>query len=275
MGLRINTNIVSLNAQRNLAAVTQRIGATFRRLSSGLRIASAADDPAGLAMSERLRAQVRSLEQARRNTMDGVSMVQTAEGALNEVSSILLRLRELAVESANGTVADQDRSTLQQEFASQLEEIDRIARSTEFDGVKLLDGSNSSIGFQVGAGTSAFDRISVQLDAALSTDLGLGTAGIGTLAGVSFAMGAIDGAIASVSSLRGRFGAVQGRLGHAIDFLGVQIENLSAADSRIRDVDFAAETAKLAKDQILQQATIALLAQANAMPQLALRLLGA
>ncbi|MFO1076112.1 MAG: flagellin [Planctomycetota bacterium] len=273
MGLRINTNIPALTAQRNLAAVTDRLAATMRRLSTGLRINSAADDPAGLAMSERLRAQVRSIDQARRNAQDGISLAQTGEGALNEVSSMLTRLRELAVQSANGTLSSQDRSTLQDEFSSLVSEIDRIAQSTEFNGIRLLDGSTTTVTFQVGAGTSASDGISVQLSAALSSDLGLGTADIGTLPDVSFAINAVDGAINSVAALRGRLGAVQSRLGYASDYLGIQSENLAAADSRIRDADTAFEAAQLAKLQILQQASIAVLAQANSQPNLALRLI--
>lgn len=274
MGLRVNTNIPSMVAQRNLASITDQLAKTYRRLSTGLRIAGAADDPAGLAMSERLRAQVRSLDQAKRNALDGLSLAQTGEGALNEVSSMLIRLRELAVQSANGTVSTQDRATLQDEFSSLVSEIDRIAQSTEFNGIHLLDGSSSTITFQVGAGTTANDGISVQLSAALSSNLGLSTADISSLADVSFAITAVDSAINSVASLRGRLGAVQSRLGYAIDYLGIQSENLAAADSRIRDVDIAAETAQLVKLQILQQVGVSVLAQANTQPQLALRLLG-
>ena len=273
MGLRINTNIASLVAQRNLATVSDKIAGHFRRLSTGLRIATAADDPAGLAMSERLRAQVRSLEQARRNAQDGISMVQTGEGALNEVSSILIRMRELAIQSGNGTVSSADRVTLQQEFGELVDEIDRIARSAEFNGIKLLDGTATTIVFQIGGGTSDFDRVSASLGSVRASALALATQNITSLGAVSTAMGVIDEAIDSVLGLRGRFGSMHNRLESAIRYLGVQVENLSAAESRIRDVDVAYETAQLVKAQILQQATISVLAQANSQPQLALRLL--
>src|SRR5688572_4450519 len=174
MGLRVNTNVTSINAQRNLASVTERLGTSFRRLSTGLRISTAADDAAGLAISERLRGQVRSLEQGKRNANDGISFVQTAEGALNEVSSILIRLRELAVQSANGSVSAQDRETLDEEFQSLVSEINRIGRSTEFNGIKLLDGSATIVNFQVGFGTSTgIDTLAVNLSATLTTTLSL------------------------------------------------------------------------------------------------------
>ncbi len=172
MGLRVNTNTSSINAQRNLSNVSERLAGNFRRLSTGLRISTAADDAAGLAISERLRSQVRSLDQAKRNANDGISLVQTAEGALNEVSSILTRLRELAIQSANGSVSNNDKNTLNQEFTSLVNEINRIGSSTEFNGIKLLDGSSSAVSFQVGAGTnSSVDQLSVSLSAALSTPM--------------------------------------------------------------------------------------------------------
>ena len=274
MGLRVNTNLISINAQRNLASVTDRLAGNFRRLSTGLRISTAADDAAGLAISERLRAQVASLDQAKRNANDGISLVQTAEGALNEVSSILVRLRELAVQSANGSVSNQDKDTLDQEFQSLTDEVNRIGRSTEFSGIKLLDGSTSSVTFQVGNGTTAgIDTISVSLSASLSTSLGLNSLDIGSGGSTSTAITNIDAAINTVSSLRGSLGAVQNRLGSTINNLAVQVENLSAAESRIRDVDVAEETANLTRNQILQQASIAVLSQANAQPQAALSLL--
>ena len=274
MGLRVNTNLISINAQRNLASVTDRLAGNFRRLSTGLRISTAADDAAGLAISERLRAQVASLDQAKRNANDGISLVQTAEGALNEVSSILVRLRELAVQSANGSVSNQDKDTLDQEFQSLTDEINRIGRSTDFNGIKLLDGSTSSVSFQVGNGTTAgIDTLSISLTPSLSTSLGLNSLDIGSGGSTSTALTNIDAAINTVSSLRGSLGAVQNRLGSTINNLAVQVENLSAAESRIRDVDVAEETANLTRNQILQQASIAVLSQANALPQAALRLL--
>jgi flagellin len=275
MGLRVNTNVASINAQRNLSSVTDRLGNNFRRLSTGLRISTAADDAAGLAISERLRSQVRSLEQAKRNANDGISFVQTAEGALNEVSSILVRLRELAVQSANGSVSNQDKETLDEEFQSLVSEINRIGQSTEFNGIKLLDGSSTSVSFQVGFGTqSGIDTLSVSLAATLSSDLSLNSLDIGSGGSYTSAINAIDNAINSVSSLRGSLGAVQNRLGSTINNLAIQVENLSAAESRIRDVDVAYETAQLTRNNILQQASISILGQANAQPQSALTLLG-
>jgi flagellin len=275
MALRINTNIASLTAQRALASVTERLSGNYRRLATGLRISTAADDAAGLAISERLRAQVRSLNQAKRNAADGISLVQTGEGALNEVSGILLRLRELAVQSANGTVSDTDRATLDEEFQSLVAEVDRIGRSTEFNGIKLLDGSSSNVTFQVGSGTTVgVDTLSANLSAVLATGLGIDVLGLTNASAASSAMSALDSAIDSVSRSRGRLGAMQNRLQYTVNNLQVQSENLSAADSRIRDVDIAYETAQLARNSIMQQAAIAMLAQANSQPQLALQLLG-
>ena len=255
MGLRVNTNVASINAQRNLSTVSERLGGNFRRLSTGLRISTAADDAAGLAISERLRSQVRSLEQGKRNANDGISLVQTAEGALNEVSSILVRLRELSIQSSNGSVSDQDKATLDEEFQSLVSEVNRIGRSTEFNGVKLLDGSSSSVTFQVGFGTTqGIDTLSVSLSAALSTSLSLNSLDIGSSGSTTTAM--------------------QNRLGSTINNLAIQTENLSAAESRIRDVDVAYETAQLTRNNILQQAAISVLSQANQAPQSALQLLG-
>ena len=275
MGLRVNTNVASINAQRNLSAVTDRLGTNYRRLSTGLRISTAADDAAGLAISERLRSQVRSLEQAKRNANDGISFVQTAEGALNEVSSILTRLRELAIQSSNGSVSNQDKETLDEEFQSLVSEVNRIGRSTEFNGIKLLDGSSSTVSFQVGFGTtSGIDTLSVSLSAALSTTLSLNSLDIGSGGATTTAISNIDSAINTISSLRGSLGAVQNRLGSTINNLAVQVENLSAAESRIRDVDVAYETAQLTRNNILQSASISVLSQANSQPQTALQLLG-
>ena len=275
MGLRVNTNVASINAQRNLSDVTGRLSNNFRRLSTGLRISTAADDAAGLAISERLRSQVRSLEQSKRNANDGISLVQTAEGALNEVSSILTRLRELSIQASNGSVSNQDKSTLNEEFTSLVDEVNRIGRSTEFNGIKLLDGSSSSVSFQVGFGTNTgIDTISVSLSAALSTSLSLNSLDIGSGGSTTTAISNIDAAINTISSLRGSLGAVQNRLGSTINNLAIQTENLSAAESRIRDVDVAYETAQLTRNNILQSASISVLSQANAQPQAALQLLG-
>jgi flagellin len=274
MGLRVNTNVASINAQRNLGAVTDRLSGNYRKLSTGLRISSASDDAAGLAISERLRSQVRSLDQAKRNANDGISLVQTAEGALNEVSSILVRLRELAIQASNGSVSNQDKDTLNEEFTSLVSEVNRIGSSTEFNGIKLLDGSSSSVSFQVGYGTtSGIDTLAVSLSPALSTSLSLQSLDIGSGGTTTTAISNIDDAINTISSLRGSLGAIQNRLGSTINNLAVTTENLSAAESRIRDVDVAYETAQLTRNNILQQASISVLSQANSQPQSALSLL--
>ena len=274
MGLRVNTNVTSINAQRNLSQVTGKLSTNFRRLSTGLRISSASDDAAGLAISERLRSQVRSLDQAKRNANDGISLVQTAEGALNEVSSILTRLRELSIQASNGTVSNADKDTLDEEFQSLVNEIDRIGNSTEFNDIALLDGSSTTVSFQVGFGTTAgVDTLDVSLGEARATNLGLATLDIGSGGSTNAAITNIDAAINTISGLRGSLGAVQNRLGSTINNLAIQTENLSAAESRIRDVDVAYETAQLTRNNILQQASISVLAQANAQPQSALQLL--
>ena len=274
MGLRVNTNIASLSAQRALANVTDRLNSSFRRLSTGLRITTAADDAAGLAISERLRAQIRSLDQAKRNANDGISLAQTAEGALDEVNNILIRLRELSIQSANGTVSNADKNTLQEEFTALRDEINRIGLSTEFSNIKLLDGSSSVVVFHIGAGNAAaVNQISVSLDPVLSTSLALNTLDIGSGGDQSLAIAQIDSAINTVSSLRGTLGAVQNRLNFTIRNLAVQAENITAFNSRIRDVDVAFETARLTRNSILQQAAIAILVQTNAQPQAALALL--
>jgi len=274
MGLRVNTNVTSINAQRNLSSVTTRLSDNFRRLSTGLRISTAADDAAGLAISERLRSQVRSLDQAKRNANDGISLVQTAEGALNEVSSILTRLRELSIQASNGTVSNTDKDTLDEEFQSLVTEIDRIGNSTEFNDIALLDGTQTTVSFQVGFGTTAgVDTLDVTLGAALATSLSLNSLDIGSGGSTNQAITNIDAAINTVSGLRGSLGAVQNRLGSTINNLAIQTENLSAAESRIRDVDVAYETAQLTRNNILQQASISVLSQANAQPQAALTLL--
>jgi len=274
MALRFNT-ASSTAAQNALYRSTTSLGKSYQRLSTGLRINSASDDAAGLAISERLRARVRSLDQANRNAADGMSLVQTAEGALNEVSDILGRLRELAVQSANGSVSATDRATLDEEFQELVNEVDRIGRGTEFNGINLLDGTTSSVSFQVGAGTDAtINTLSATLSAVLATGLALDVLELSTAAAASSAMTTIDSAIDSVSRVRGSFGATQNRLQYTANNIGVQSEALANAESRIRDVDVAFETANLTRNSILQQAATAILTQANAQPQLALKLLG-
>lgn len=272
MGLRVNTNITSLTAQRNLGSVTGRLQGNFARLSSGLRIATAADDAAGLGISERMRSQIRSYGAAARNAQDGISLVQTAEGALNEASNILGRMRELAVQSANGTLSTADRTTINDEVTALTAELDRIAGSTEFNGVALLDGTTASAAIQVGIG--ATETIDVTLQDTTTATLGVDTVAVDTAANANTAIGLIDTAIDTVNSARGALGASQNRLTSAYTSIQSARENLSSAESRIRDVDVAYETADMTRNSILQQAAVSVLSQANVQPQLALRLLG-
>ncbi len=273
MGLRVNTNIISLAAQRNLASVTNRLEGNYSRLSSGLRIASAADDPAGLGISERMRAKLKSLRQASRNGQDGVSLVQTAEGSLGEVTSNLARMRELAVQSANGTLNTSDRAALNAEFTALITEIDRVAQQTDFNGINLLDGTAGIITIQIGSESS--ESISISLADMTDGALGLSTAtfNLTTVTNASAALATIDTAIDSVTSFRGDLGAIQNRMSSAIRSLANSEQNLAAAESRIRDVDVAKETADLTRNSILQQAAVSVLSQANTQPQIALSLL--
>ncbi len=279
MGLRVNSNISSINAQRNLFNTTWKLGKSLEKLSSGLRITRAGDDAAGLAISESLKSDIRALDQASRNAADGISLVQTAEGALEETSNILLRLRELSEQAANGTLGSAERGYLDDEFQALLAEITRISDTAEFNGMMLMDGSQGSLDIQVGIGSdAATNAISVDL----STDMdaaGLGlTAGTINLTGTDAtnalaAIGAIESATGTVSSRRADLGALQNRLEASIRNIGVMVENLSAANSRIRDVDIAAETSTMTSLQILQQAGVSVLSQANQTSQLALMLL--
>jgi len=276
MGLRINTNVASLNAQRNLSKNTGILSRSFMKLSTGRRIAVAADDAAGLAISERLKAKIRSLDQAQRNAQDGISLVQTAEGSLQEVNDILVRMRELAIQAKNGTTSPADKDTLNQEFQALIEEVDRIAKTTDFNETQLLDGSvTGGITLQIGADVTTNDVLTVGLVdvQAGSTGLAIDTLDIGSTGDYTTAINTIDSAIDTVSQLRGDLGAVQNRLDSVIANLAVNSENLSAANSRIVDVDVAQETANLTKYSILQQAAISVLAQANVQPQAALSLL--
>lgn len=273
MGLRVNNNIASLNAQRNLVNTTLRLAKSLQRLSSGLRITRAADDAAGLAISESFRAEVRSLAQAQRNSNDAISLLQIAEGALNETSGLLVRMRELSIQSANGTLGTTERTTINNEFRDLAEEITRIARVTQFNGQLILNGS-SSILFQIGTQNTSSDQITVASVDATASGIGVGASV--TISGQSTAQGALDtldSAISTVASLRATFGTVQNRLESTIRSLAVAIENTSAAESRIRDVDFASETAELTRNQVLQQAGISILSQANISTQSALALL--
>jgi flagellin len=272
MAITVNTNVSSINAQRNLAKTGSALASSFERLSSGLRINRAGDDAAGLAISEDMKAQVRSMSQAERNANDGISLLQTAEGALGEVGGILGRMRELATQSANGTLDATQRGYVQEEFTALSEEIDRIGAVTEFNGTALLDGS-ANVDLQVGINNTANDRINVSIAAMDTTGLGLAAADVSTAGGAQTAIDSIDAAIDTVSGQRASIGAVGNRLQVTVSNLSSARENLSAANSRIRDVDVASETAELTRSNILQQAGVSILAQANQAPSLALSLL--
>ncbi len=277
MGLRINTNVTSLAAQRTLSANNTEQANTLGKLSSGTRITRAADDAAGLAISEKLKAQIRGVNQAERNANDGISLIQTAEGGLSEVSNILVRLRELSVQSASDTVGDEERKFTDLEFQNLKQEIERISSSTEFNGKKLLNGMGDKFDFQVGINNDDFqDRI--KYDAARSnagiTALGIQELMVGSKEGSQASLSVIDSALQNVSGQRAELGAVQNRLSSTINNLQVSSENLSAANSRIRDTDFAMESAKNTKLNILTNAGTSVLSQANAQGQAALKLLG-
>jgi len=281
MGLVVNTNLLSLNAQRSLNRTQGKLGTSVARLSSGLRINSAKDDAAGMAISMKLTAHVRGLNQAVRNAQDGISVVQTAEGGMNEVHNILTRMRELSMQSATGTLSTADRTALQTEFSDLKSEIDRISDTVDFNGFKLMDGSLSATGvsLQVGINNTANDRITISATTFGNIDasaLGLTTAALSSIDSVGASQSmltVIDSAIGTVSTRRGNLGAVQNRLGSTIANLEIASENLSAANSRIADADFATETANLTKNQIILQAGVAVLSQANTIPQYALQLL--
>lgn len=272
MALVVNSNIGSLNAQRNLSSSQSNLNTSMRRLSSGLRINSAKDDAAGLAISDRMTAQIRGLNQAVRNANDGISMAQTAEGALNETTNLLQRMREIAVQAANDTNKTDDRASLDAEFQQLKSEIDRISNNTEFNGDKLLDGTfaTNKANFHVGA--NADQRISLAIADMDSAGIGA-TGDVTSQANANTAITAMDAAIKAVDTARGGLGAVQSRLESTIANLTNVSENLSASRSRILDADIAMETSAMTKANILQQAGVSVLAQANQQPQLALSLL--
>jgi flagellin len=278
MGLVINTNVSAINAQKNLTRTQGSLGTSLARLSSGMRIVSAKDDAAGLAISENLRAQIRGLGQAERNANDGISLVQTAEGALNEVSGALIRMRELAVQASTGTVGSTERGYIDSEFKDLLSEIDRIAAVTEFNGAKLLNGDQSGgVSFQVGIHSGGNYKITASIANVATASLGggdLDTAAVDTAAHALSALSVIDTAIEDISGARGGLGAIQNRLSITVNNLATQRENVSAANSRIRDVDVADETVNMTRSQILMQAGVAVLAQANQLPAMALSLIG-
>ena len=267
MSLRVNTNVEAFNAHRNLNATALGLSKSMEKLSSGLRINRAADDAAGLAISEGMRSQIRGTAQAQRNALDGISMVQTAEGALNEMHGILQRVRELAVQWGNGTLSATDQSKITAEVAQLTAELDRIRDSAKFNGIALFSsGGPTQITIQVGANNNA-------IESATNTDRVGITFNSLTFTAVSMDVTTIDTAIGNVSTARSTLGAVQNRFEHAIANLGVYEENLSASESRIRDVDVAAEMVQFTKLQILQQSGTSMLAQANQLPQGVLSLL--
>ena len=278
MSFRINTNVDAFSAQLNLQNTAAMFSKSVERLSSGLRINRAADDAAGLAISEKLRSQIKGLSVASRNAQDGISLIQTAEGALNESTSILQRMRELAVQSSNGTLSTQDRSAIQSEATQLQGELTRIANVTKFNGNSLLDGtlSGAAITLQIGANSSTYESLAIKFSGTL-TDAGLSVdnaaVSFSSAASAQAALTNIDAAISLVSSVRANLGAFQNRLEHTITNLGVNEENLMSSESRIRDVNVAEETVNLTKAQILQQAGTAVLAQANQAPNSVLSLL--
>ncbi|MBN2802269.1 MAG: flagellin FliC [Deltaproteobacteria bacterium] len=274
MGLVINTNTSAINAQRNLGKSQEALGTSLSRLSSGMRITSAKDDAAGLAISEKLNAQVRGLGQAERNANDGISLVQTAEGALNETGNILTRMRELSVQASTGTLGSEERGYLDNEFSELVEEIDRISAVTEFNGTSLLDGSASGgIDIQVGINSGTDNQISISIADSSASGIGVDSLDISTATGAQAALATIDTAIQTVSGTRGTLGAKQNRLSITVNNLASARENLAAANSRIRDVDVADETVNMTRNQILTQAGVSVLAQANQLPGMALSLI--
>ncbi|TKJ21481.1 flagellin [Blastococcus sp. CCUG 61487] len=278
MGLSVNTNIAALNSYRNLSNTDNQLSKSLEKLSSGYRINRAADDAAGLAISEGLRSQIGGLKVAIRNTQDGISVVQTAEGALTETHAILQRMRDLAVQSANGSNDTDSRNALNAEATALSDELDRIANKTTFNNVNLLDGSFSSVDFQVGYASG--DTISVSIESGASgegfdaADLGLSGVDLSTASGAAAAIDAIDEAIKEVSTARADLGALQNRFEHTVKNLSVTQENLQASESRIRDTDMAQEMTNFSRNQILAQAGTSMLAQANAASQNILKLLG-
>src|SRR5690606_15198003 len=276
MGLRINTNVSSISAQRALGITKHNLDSNLRKLSSGERITRAADDAAGLAISEKLKGHIRGLRQAKRNSDDGISLIQTAEGGLNEISNIIIRLRELSVQAASDTIGDTEREFSDIEFQNLLQEIKRIAESSEFNGRKLLDGSGGLVEIQVGIyNDPTNDRISYDSSStdATTETLGIANETISFKEGAQQSLARLDEALVRVNGTRANLGALQNRLQSASNNLAVTEENYSAANSRIRDVDVASETAELAKNNILAPAGASVLAQANQAPNFALKLL--
>jgi len=272
--LSIRSNIGSLDAQRNLNNSSSQLESSYAKLSSGYRITKAGDDAAGLGISSNLEAQIRSYDQAGRNAADAQSLIQTAEGALNQTTSLLTRMRELAMQSASSGVGATERGYIQTENTALLTEIDRIANSTEYNGQSLLNSAATTLTFQVGIrNVAANDQIAVSTVDATAATLGVGGVDLSTQAGAQGALATIDAAIQSVSGARASFGAAGNRFDSVVQTIAVDSESLSAADSRIKDVNVAEESAKMARTNVLMQAGVSVLAQANQAPQLALKLL--
>jgi len=277
MGMRISTNVAALNAQKNLYMTNINANKSMARLASGFRINQAADDAAGLAISENLKGQIRGLRQANRNANDGISLVQIAEGSLNEVSNMLIRLRELGVQAASDTIGDTERQFLDVEYQQLKSEIQRVTESTNYNGYDLLNGTGGVLDIQVGVNNDPFkDRISFNAGAANSTleALGIVAESLATKEGAQQSLSALDVAMLSVNSIRANFGAMQNRLVSTSNNLLIYDENMSAANSRIRDTDVATETSEMMRNNILMQAGVSVLGQANQQAQLALKLLG-
>jgi len=276
MAISVVTNVASLRAQRNLNKTANAMTGHIEKLSSGLRINKAGDDAAGSAISSQLTAYEQGLKQANRNANDGVSLIQTAEGAMNEMTGIVQRMRELSVQAANeGTMDSTERGYLDQEFQLLESELDRIVNVTEYNGQKLVDGSVSSgVSFQVGMKNTGNDRISVSIANSNSTSLGLNDESLSSASNAQKAIAALDTALQTINTTRGTLGATQNRLEATMSNLSVMHENMAAGNSRIKDVDVAEESAAFTRSQILSQAGTSMLAQANSLPQSALSLIG-
>lgn len=292
MGLRIKTNVASLNSQRRLGQSTSNMAKDMERLSSGFRINRSADDAAGLAISETMTGQIRSLDQAKRNANDGISMIQVAEGGMSEISNMLVRMRELATQAASDTIGNKERSFTNKEYNQLVEEVNRVINTTEFNGLKLLQGEDgvgaSELSFHIGAGDGSVENTDtitlnvddIQINAADNLGLEVG-AQIGpedpdgdfSREDAASKLSTLDDALSYVAGNRAILGAKQSRLSSSINNLGVQIENLSSSRSRIRDVDFAAQTAEFSQNRILAQAGTSVLAQAGSIPEMALGLI--
>jgi flagellin len=273
MAIIVNNNPASISAQRNLGVSTASLGRSVERLSSGLRITRAADDAAGLGLSETLRAHIRSINQAVRNSSDGISLTQVADGAANTIGNLLGRLRELASQSSSGTVGATERSYIDQEFVALRSEIDRIAQVTEFNGQALTSGSTISFTMQVGFKSGSGNTLTMDLNQLTISALGISSVNVSSSSNAQSALSNIDSAISAVATARAEYGSLQNRFEATIANLEISSENLTAAESRIRDADVAYETSQFTKNQVLVQTGIAVLAQANTLPQQALALL--